>query len=299
MIYIVFHCKSITPFRPCMDGLFAAAIANMRHPEAHLVPAMYGLENAPNLNLKEGDLVYLLDLTYPAHVVEGWHRQGADVVVLDHHKTAMQDLSGLSASIVTNFDMNRSGAMLAWDYFFHGDAPLIVQYVQDRDLWRKQMPDTDLINLGLQHLTRIFPEQLYTRHIDHCIDIAQYLTFDDQTKIKDRLDFVLRAGKKLKDTIDAESLSAVLSASWRIVAGYNVPFVRVKNEYQKMAYSDIAHDLLEIYPEAPFACVESGGGWALRSEDRRLDVSTIAKSLGGGGHRNASGCRSGNPSAWR
>jgi hypothetical protein len=44
-----------------MDGLFAAAIANMRHPEAHLIPAMYGLENAPNLNLKPGDLVYLLD----------------------------------------------------------------------------------------------------------------------------------------------------------------------------------------------------------------------------------------------
>ena len=61
MIYIVSHCKSVTPFRPCMDGLFAAAIANMRHPEAHLIPAMYGLENAPNLNLKPGDLVYLLD----------------------------------------------------------------------------------------------------------------------------------------------------------------------------------------------------------------------------------------------
>ena len=88
MIHILFHAKSTKPFRPCIDGLFAAAIANMRHPEAHLVPAMYGLENVPNLSLKEGDIVYLLDLTYPAHVLEGWHRAETSVVVIDHHKTA-------------------------------------------------------------------------------------------------------------------------------------------------------------------------------------------------------------------
>jgi uncharacterized protein len=291
LIYIVFHCKSVNPFRPCIDGLFAAAIANMRHPEAHLVPAMYGLENAPNLNLKERDLVYLLDLTYPAHVVEGWHRQGADVVVLDHHKTAMQDLSGLSASIVTNFDMNRSGAMLAWDYFFHGDAPLIVQYVQDRDLWRKQMPDTDLINLGLASMMRPLDLQV-------AIDLALWLIREDGFA-QGQLASLKNTGMATEVLIRDAIADASRRAQWRIVNGYEVPFVRVQGEYEKIAYSDIGHRLLNLHPSAPFACVESGGGWALRSEDSRLDVSTIAKSLGGGGHRNASGCRSGNPSAWR
>jgi uncharacterized protein len=295
MIYIVFHCKSVTPFRPCMDGLFAAAIANMRHPEAHLIPAMYGLENAPNLNLKERDLVYLLDLTYPAHVIESWHRQGADVVVLDHHKTAMQDLSGLSASIVTNFDMNRSGAMLAWDYFFHGDAPLIVQYVQDRDLWRKQMPDTDLINLGLASMTRPLDLQV-------SINLATWLIRGEEEGpelIQGQLASLKNTGMATEILIRDAIADASRRAQWRIVNGYEVPFVRVQGEYEKIAYSDIGHRLLNLHPSAPFACVETGGGWALRSEDSRLDVSTIAKSLGGGGHRNASGCRSGNPSAWR
>jgi uncharacterized protein len=291
MIYIVFHCKSVNPFRPCMDGLFAAAIANMRHPEAHLVPAIYGLENAPNLNLKERDLVYLLDLTYPAHVLESWHRQGADVVVLDHHKTAMQDLSGLSASIVTNFDMNRSGAMLAWDYFFHGDAPLIVQYVQDRDLWRKQMPDTDLINLGLASMMRPLDLQV-------AIDLALWLIREDGFA-QGQLASLKNTGMATEVLIRDAIADASRRAQWRIVNGYEVPFVRVQGEYEKIAYSDIGHRLLNLHPSAPFACVETGGGWALRSEDCRLDVSTIAKSLGGGGHRNASGCRSGNPSAWR
>jgi uncharacterized protein len=295
MIYIVFHCKSVNPFRPCMDGLFAAAIANMRHPEAHLIPAMYGLENAPNLNLKKSDLVYLLDLTYPAHVLESWHRQGADVAVLDHHKTAMQDLSGLSTFIFTNFDMDRSGAMLAWDYFFHGDAPLIVQYVQDRDLWRKQMPDTDLINLGLASMTRPLDLQV-------SINLATWLIRGEKEGpelIQSQLASLKNTGMATEVLIRDAIADASRRAQWRIVNGYEVPFVRVQGEYEKIAYSDIGHRLLNLHPSAPFACVESGGGWALRSEDSRLDVSTIAKSLGGGGHRNASGCRSGNPSAWR
>ena len=300
MIYIVFHAKSITPFRSCMDGLFAAAIANMRHPEARLIPAMYGLENAPNLNLKSGDVVYLLDLTYPAHVIEGWHQQGAGVVVLDHHKSAMQDLSGLSDSIVTNFDMDRSGAMLAWDYFFHGNAPLIVKYVQDRDLWQHYMSDTGLINLGLASMMRPLDFQA-------AIDLAIWLIrgADDENSKRNP---VLEQGQlgSLRSTGMATEVlirDAIADASrrvqWRIVNGYDVPFVRVQTEYEKIAYSDIGHRLLRLHPSAPFACVESGGGWALRSEDSRLDVSTIAKSLGGGGHRNASGCRSGNPTAWR
>lgn len=299
MIYVIFHAKSIQPFRPCMDGLFAAAIAKQRHPEARLVPAMYGLENAPDLNIVEGDTVYLLDLTYPAHIIKGWAAKGAKVIVLDHHKTAMQDLAGLSSEILATFDMSRSGAMLAWNYFFDdffGEvSPLIVRYVQDRDLWIKQMPDCDLINLGLQHLTRVFPGQPIEEHVEHCIDVAQYLMFGEG----DTLDFVRRAGVKLQAQIDEAIGNAASRAKWRLVAGHNVPFVRATSEYEKLAYSDIAHALLKLHPSAPFACVETGGGWALRSDDDRLDVSTIAKSLGGGGHRNASGCRSGNPSAWR
>lgn len=55
-----------------------------------------------------------------------------------------------------------------------------------------------------------------------------------------------------------------------------------------------AHEMLSKYPDAPFtACwfrrADGQIQYSLRSEDSRLDVSEVAKSLGGGGHRNAAG----------
>ncbi len=59
--------------------------------------------------------------------------------------------------------------------------------------------------------------------------------------------------------------------------------------------SDLAHAMLKAHPDAPFAAVvvDAHGGrtYSLRSEDSRQDVSEVARSFGGGGHRNASGFR--------
>ena len=53
------------------------------------------------------------------------------------------------------------------------------------------------------------------------------------------------------------------------------------------------HELLKLYPDAPFATCWSRSGdrlkYSLRSEDSRMDVSEVARGYGGGGHRNASG----------
>jgi uncharacterized protein len=298
MIYVVFHAKSINPFRPCMDGLFAAAIAKMTlpHDDIKLIPAVYGPENAPTIAPGEAERIYLLDLTYPAHQINAWAEGGAEVVILDHHKTAMQDLSGLSSALITTeFDMSRSGAMMAWDYFQPlNPPPKIVRYVQDRDLWTKALPDNELISMGLASMMRPLD-------LDAAIDLAIWLMDDDisMSSAESKLASLKSTGMATEVLMKSAITTAVSRSKWRLVAGYNIPFVRVESEYEKLAYSDIAHALLNANPNAPFACVETGGGWALRSEDSRLDVSAIAKSLGGGGHRNASGCRSGNPTAWR
>jgi oligoribonuclease NrnB/cAMP/cGMP phosphodiesterase (DHH superfamily) len=59
--------------------------------------------------------------------------------------------------------------------------------------------------------------------------------------------------------------------------------------------SDLAYKMLEAYPDAPFAAVvvDAYGGrtYSLRSENSRQDVSEVAKTFGGGGHRNAAGFR--------
>ena len=69
-----------------------------------------------------------------------------------HHQTALQNLAGLPGGIL---DMARSGAMSAWQSLTQEqageltdetDAPDLIRYTQDLDLWRWQLPDSRPIN---------------------------------------------------------------------------------------------------------------------------------------------------------
>ena len=64
--------------------------------------------------------------------------------VLDHHATAAEDLAGLP---FVTIDLDRSGAVLAWEHFHPGrPVPLLLRYVQDRDLWRWALPRSREVN---------------------------------------------------------------------------------------------------------------------------------------------------------
>ena len=100
--------------------------------------------------------VVVVDFSYKRPVFDEIARDARTVLVLDHHKTAADELRGLPVppatysalrdpATVSNpfrvcalFDMERSGAGLAWDYF-HPDAqsrPDLINHIEDRDLWR-------------------------------------------------------------------------------------------------------------------------------------------------------------------
>jgi hypothetical protein len=54
------------------------------------------------------------------------------VTLIDHHKTALEDLAGLP-SLHTFTDLERSGATLAWDYLFPDKPrPLLLGHIEDR-----------------------------------------------------------------------------------------------------------------------------------------------------------------------
>lgn len=69
-----------------------------------------------------------------------------------HHQTALQNLAGLPGCVL---DMERSGAMNTWQTLTQeqagaspeqADAPGLIRYVQDRDLWRWRLSDSGVIN---------------------------------------------------------------------------------------------------------------------------------------------------------
>jgi hypothetical protein len=99
----------------CIDG-FAAAWAVRKHygdGEVDFHPGIYG-EAPPDVT---GRVVILVDFSYKRPVLLQMCAQAACVLILDHHKSAAADLVDLPDNAVTVFDMDRAGAMLAWDYF--------------------------------------------------------------------------------------------------------------------------------------------------------------------------------------
>jgi oligoribonuclease NrnB/cAMP/cGMP phosphodiesterase (DHH superfamily) len=90
------------------------------------------------------------------------------VVVLDHHKTALEKLAETAAgeNVTKVIDMERSGATIAFDYFkeklklcpnqtvmevgeFDRLGPLF-KYIEDGDLWRWRLPNSKAFSSGLK-----------------------------------------------------------------------------------------------------------------------------------------------------
>ncbi len=211
------------------------------------------------------------------------------IAVLDHHKTAEAELRDWSVfglklvetptflglnmqetgfPIVALFDMERSGARLAWDYCFPDEpVPPLVEHIEDRDLWRFAMITTPAVSAAL-------------RTYDH--DFSLWDELDVPSLIAEGT-VVLRGHQK-------NIQSFIRNRYWRTVGGYRVPVVNVPYHYA----SDCANAILAAEPSAPFAAsyfdrADGMRQWSLRSSDDRVDVSEVAKSNGGGGHRNAAG----------
>lgn len=70
--------------------------------------------------------------------------------MIDHHKTAHEDLAGLPFA---EFDLEHSGAYLTWRHFFGEPVPKFIRYLEERDLWRFNLPDSK----GVSQELRAYP----------------------------------------------------------------------------------------------------------------------------------------------
>lgn len=147
----------------CMDGAAAVFAAWLKFgDDAEYRSASYG-DPAPTDEEVRGRDVYVLDFSYPrAELVRmaaacgetTHHPDGGALHVIDHHKTAQADLADLP---FCTFNMEKSGAVLAWEYFHTvGIAsrlpkmlPELFAYAQDRDLWQWRLPHSRKISAAL------------------------------------------------------------------------------------------------------------------------------------------------------
>lgn len=130
----------------CADG-FAAALAAWRFygGQVQCLGLSHGqVSSVDDLPPLTGRAVYVLDFSFAPELLAAIDARAARLVLLDHHKSAAEQLAGFTCRCGgLHFDMGKSGARLAWE-FFHPNAPLpdLVRHVEDRDLWTWQYPET-------------------------------------------------------------------------------------------------------------------------------------------------------------
>jgi len=150
----------------CSDGFGAAFAAWLRFRDsADYLPLAYD-DDVPDVT---GRSVYMVDVTFDRPVMERVERQACLLVVLDHHKTAVDRLHGMTCRCgLLRFDMAKSGARLAWEYFQNEPAPPLIRHIEDRDLWRFDLPETRSFLAALDMTPRTFEawEQVLDMDVD-------------------------------------------------------------------------------------------------------------------------------------
>lgn len=262
----------------CPDGFTAAWVINHRYGyDVDFFAAKYG-EEPPDVT---GKRVIMVDFSYKRPVLTEMLKTAKEIIILDHHLSAQKDLEGLAdeehnAFIEIVFDMDRSGAGIAWDYCFPDRGrPLLVSYVEDRDLWKFKYEATEPFCAWLDLQMREFLvydkiafQSLTERY--EAVNIGQYLV----QKFNKDADSIIKSGTR-----------------WLVIDDVVVPVVNCP-----YMYASRIGNVLANLPAANFAAtffVDRSGNhnYSLRSVDSKMDVSVIAEKFGGGGHRNASGFR--------
>jgi oligoribonuclease NrnB/cAMP/cGMP phosphodiesterase (DHH superfamily) len=132
--------------RNCPDG-FAAALAAWLYfgGQAEFVGYDHGdVTSVDDLPALEGRAIYILDFSFSDQILRAMDERAAKLVMLDHHLSAAEKLTGFRCRCgVVHFDMKKSGARLAWE-FFHPTKPVpdLVRLVEDRDIWVWQYPES-------------------------------------------------------------------------------------------------------------------------------------------------------------
>jgi oligoribonuclease NrnB/cAMP/cGMP phosphodiesterase (DHH superfamily) len=271
---VIYHAQ-------CPDGFTAAWVArSVLESEPCGVAfheGVYG-QDPPSVT---GRNVYLLDFTYPPDHMHAISKAANTLVVLDHHQTALANCAAFpnDSNTTVLLDMNRSGARIAWDYWYTGQpAPDIVRFVEDRDLWRFRYEDD----------TRDYHAALTSRPY----------TFEAWDEVYAMpLDTILTEGAAVNRYRDQLIAQACDTAAWQEVCGVLMPVANCPYAYASDVAGELAKRNTETGVAAYFYDHLAAGtrNWGLRSTPDGIDVATLAEKWGGGGHRHAAGFKTAIP----
>lgn len=300
----------------CTDGFGAAFAAWLKlGDKAEYLPMEYGRISTPadfdmqvSLAAKDNE-IYILDFSFPREVMDALFQHAKRVVWLDHHKTAFEMWCGgvpekewicqrlnctednPSGNVHIELDNNKSGALLAWEYFHpNTKVPKLIQHIDDRDRWQFKLEGSKELHTALASY------KPWTFEMWEAYFLVGNVRFN---ALKDEGRAILRAHNQhvqsaLKQARACEiwSFKPFANAPGSVINGFiRYSLNGLAANAPAFLASDLGHELAN--KSGTFGLV-----WSMASDGQThcslrsngdYDMSTIAKAFGGGGHRNAAG----------
>lgn len=258
----------------CHDGTGSAWVAwKVFGEKADYIPMSYGYTDYPKG--EKGDTIYMIDFSLKKDEIEKIKENGARLIILDHHESAQKNLKGISDCI---FDMDRSGTGIAWDFFFPKEKrPLMVDLIEDRDLWNYKLKDTKAFYCYMMTLKYDF------RKLDEVYE-----------SMKKDPEIILSKGREMEKLYQSLVDEFSHNPAGEIVVEsskkkHTIPIFNLPKEFG----SDVCSTFLdesENEVAAYFGLKDKKTvSIGLRSKENTVRVNDIAETYGGGGHPEASG----------
>ena len=259
----------------CPDGFMGATIfRKAAGNEVENIEFHAGVhqEAAPDVTDKK---VVFVDFSYKRPVILAMAQNAKSILIVDHHASALADLVDLPANVQTIFNIERSGAGLAWEVFMKQPMiPKIVLYVEASDLQKfDTYPNVKEVVTCLCSY-------------DYDFDLWTQFLNADQDKL---IASMMKAGRSIARKQTKDIREAIESGRHEMeIGGKRVPVVNVPYTMRLEATRLLAAG-------QPFAaCYYVADGYAyfeLGSDAQGDDVSQVACQYGGGGHRHRAGFR--------
>ena len=293
MINIFYHKKDL-------DGHCSGAIARYYFGNADNVvmwPYDYG-EPFPFDKIEEGDQVWMLDITTNPYETMLDIQKKYELFVIDHHKSFID--SDVKPRIIGLFVDGVAACQLAWHHFFMNEAtPRLVQLLGHYDVWNnkdKEFWENDIMPMQMgMRMIKTDPGteegfEIWDKYLDDLFNGGKnktfpmidryYANFEDKT---------IKAGKIILNYQESEDKKAIdfysFEAEFGGLKAICLNSTRFNSQVYKSVWDNTKHDIMLAWVNVKGeSCTVS-----LYTDKEGIDVSQIAKSFGGGGHKQAAG----------
>jgi len=274
---VVYHAN-------CIDGFGSAwafhKLAEKDYPGGvKYMPFAYGqaADALTDYPLAATTDLFILDFSFSRNIIETLALSYASITVLDHHKTAAEQLQNwhhLYSNLEIVFDMGRSGAGITWDYMsgqHNARRPPLIDYIEDRDIWIWNLPHSAEINSIIGFTQKTFPA--YT-----AMNTALESDFESCV---DRGGLLLEQNKR--------HCVAIISSTRREITINGIRGLCCNcNGQFASAIGNVLAKESGTFGATYFTDLNGDTKFSLRSIGD-FDVSRMAQEFGGGGHKNAAG----------